>query len=109
MNLAARVIIGVVAAAGAWAATEIIDRTQAQVAIACVDPEERVRVREIVVQGLDGALKDRVYHLFEQWVRDTTEQPKRATTGLTNAINAHIRARKDALRWNPPPCDGAPQ
>jgi hypothetical protein len=109
MNLAARVIIGVVAAAGTLAVMDIIERTQAQVTIACVDPEERVRVREIVVQGLDGALKDRVFHLFEQWVRDASEQPKRATTGLTNAINAHIRARKDALRWNPPPCDGAPQ
>jgi hypothetical protein len=107
MNLAARVIIGVVAVAGLWAVMEILERTQAQVAIACVDPEERVRVREIVVAGLDGALKDRVYHLFEQWVIDQNEQPKRATTGLTNAINAHIRARKDALRWNPPPCDGA--
>jgi hypothetical protein len=109
MNLAARVIIGVMAAAGTLAVMEMIERTQAQVTIACVDPEERVRVREIVVEGLDGALKDRVFHLFEQWVIDQHEQPKRATVGLTNAINAHIRARKDALRWNPPPCDGVPK
>jgi hypothetical protein len=101
-----RILVGILTVAVTLAVMEVLERTAAEVTVACVDPEERVRVREIVVDGLDGALKDRVFHLFEQWMIDQHEQPKRATTGLTNAINAHIRARKDALRWNPPPCEG---
>jgi len=71
----------------------------------CSDPTERERVREIALAGIDDGLKQAMAHLFEVWVRDpNTEQPKRAQVGTTNAVNAHIRARKLALEWAPPPC-----
>ena len=71
----------------------------------CVDPTERERIRELALTGIDDGLKGAMTHLFEVWQKDpNTEQPKRAQVGTTNAINAHNRARKLALSWNPPNC-----
>ena len=38
------------------------------------------------------------------WVKDSSEQPKRAMAGMAHGINAYQRARADALQWNPPEC-----
>jgi hypothetical protein len=71
----------------------------------CVDPTERERVRSLAVEGIDDGLKKAMTHLFDVWQKDpVNEQPKRAQVGTTNAINAHNRARKLALAWDPPPC-----
>jgi len=44
-------------------------------------------------------------HLFDIWQKDPQhDQPARAQVGTTNAINAHNRARKFALDWQPPSC-----
>jgi hypothetical protein len=73
--------------------------------VSCVDPIERERIREIALMGIDKGLEQAMSHLFEVWQRDpNTEQPKRAQVGTANAINAHIRGRKLALAWDPPPC-----
>ena len=43
--------------------------------------------------------------LFDVWQKDPNQdQPARAQVGTTNAINAHNRARKYALAWNPQTC-----
>jgi hypothetical protein len=78
---------------------------EAKVPWDCVDPTERERVRDIALGGIDEGLKQAMTHLFEVWQRDpNTEQPKRAQVGTSNAINAHNRARKLALSWDPPSC-----
>lgn len=77
----------------------------AKVPYECIDPTERERVRGLALLGIDEGLKRSMTHLFEVWQKDpNTEQPKRAQVGTTNAINAHIRGRKLALAWDPPPC-----
>lgn len=71
----------------------------------CVDPTERERVRDLALAGIDDGLKKSMTHLFDVWQKDpATEQPKRAQAGTTNAVNAHNRARKLVLAWDPPPC-----
>jgi len=71
----------------------------------CVDPTERERVRDLVLQGVDDGLRQAMRHLFDVWQKDpNTEQPRRAQVGTTNAVNAHNRARKLALAWDPPSC-----
>lgn len=78
----------------------------AKVPYDCVDPTERERVRDLALAGIDDGLKRAMTHLFEVWQKDpNTEQPKRAQVGTTNAINAHNRARKLALAWDPPHCE----
>lgn len=71
----------------------------------CVDATERERVRELALQGVDTGFVNAMAHLFDVWQKDpATEQPKRAQVGTGNAVNAHIRARKLTLAWDPPVC-----
>ena len=83
------------------------DEAQAKVSYDCIDPTERERVRDLVLQGIDDGLKQAMVHLYEVWQKDpATAQPARAQVGTTNAINAHNRGRKLALAWQPPSCEG---
>jgi hypothetical protein len=79
----------------------------AKVAVVCMDPTERERIREIVIRGVDKGLEDQIQHLFSLWVQDLTDQPRRALVGTNNAINAHVHARANALAWDPPHCPDA--
>ena len=71
----------------------------------CVDPTERERIRQLVFDGIDKGLVESMSHLFDVWTKDPqNSQPQRAQVGTTNAVNAHIRARKLAFAWDPQPC-----
>jgi len=72
--------------------------------IKCVSVEERERIRTVVIEGIDKALKQHVQKLFDIWMKDTSKQPERAIEGMEIGISAHVRARTNALNWNPPPC-----
>ena len=81
------------------------NQAASKVAYDCVDPTERERIREIALRGIDEGLQNAMTHLFDVWVKDPNQdQPARAQVGTTNAINAHNRARKYALAWNPQTC-----
>lgn len=85
------------------------DDAQSKVPYDCVDPTERERIRQLAFDGIDKGLVEAMTHLFDIWQRDPqNSQPQRAQVGTTNAINAHIRARKLAFAWDPPPCPTAP-
>ena len=76
-----------------------------KVAYDCVDPTERERVRQLVFDGIDQGLVSSMSHLFDVWTKDPhNSQPQRAQVGTTNAVNAHVRARKLAFAWDPPTC-----
>jgi len=72
--------------------------------IVCVPVAERERIREVVLDGIDQALKNHVLKLFDIWMKDESNQPKRAIEGMAIGISAHVRARANAQNWNPPPC-----
>src|SRR5262245_45411885 len=74
--------------------------------VECMDEPTRERIRAIMIDALDEALKDQIKHLFETWMKDERGQPGRAATGARQAIKAHQGARKSALEWMPPPCAG---
>jgi hypothetical protein len=81
------------------------DQAEGKVEVACLDETQREHIRTIMLKAADRGLEDQIAHLFDIWVRDpSTEQPKRAQVGANNAVNAHIRAHKAALAWDPPPC-----
>jgi len=71
----------------------------------CVPTAERERIREVVLAGIDRALRDHVVKLFDIWMKDEHMQPKRAIDGMEVGISAHVRARSNALSWNPPHCE----
>ena len=56
------------------------------------------------LSGVDEGYKKQVSQFFEIWVKDPHDQPARAKVGITNAINAYARARRDALAWAPAHC-----
>jgi hypothetical protein len=78
---------------------------EAQPVYPCMSADEREHIRGISLQAIDNALSDHVMHLFDVWMADPTLQPKRAQTGMSFAIDAHIRATRDAQAWNPPTCE----
>lgn len=78
--------------------------THSQSAPLCTDQETRERIRALSLQGFDDALKTHMQHLFEIWMKDASDQPKRAQVGAQQGFSAYTRARGAALRWNPPLC-----
>lgn len=84
----------------------VISPPQSEEAIQCMDAEMREKVRALMIKALDEAFVHRVDHLFEIWMRDATDQPRRATNGTRAAVRAYVNARTFAERqWNPPPCE----
>jgi hypothetical protein len=77
---------------------------KSKVEVDCMDPVERERIREIVFNGIDKGLEEQIKHLFGVWMKDLSDQPRRALVGTNTAVNAHVRARKNAAAWDPPNC-----
>jgi hypothetical protein len=70
----------------------------------CLGPEEREYIRVLTLKAIDQAYENQIERLFEVWMKDSHEQPKRAINGTQIAISAHTRARNNANNWNPPSC-----
>jgi len=72
----------------------------------CMDDESRERVRKIMLEALDEALKQKIVDLMDVWLRDSTDQPRRAAKGMDNALRAYFQARNAAMKFQPPECSG---
>lgn len=70
----------------------------------CVSAEDQERLRTLALQGIDEAFKNHTVHLFDIWISDPSDQPKRASKGMQDSIDAYLRARSDSLKWSPPNC-----
>ena len=70
----------------------------------CMDDEVREQVRGLMVAAMNDAFKDHVKHLFDTWMKDPSDQPKRARNGIKIGLDAYMRARATVLSWNPPLC-----
>jgi hypothetical protein len=71
----------------------------------CVDAKTRDLIRELSLDAIDDSFKKHVVLLFDIWVKDPAEQPKRAKNGMQAAISAYVRARGDAMKWEPTICE----
>lgn len=72
----------------------------------CIPLRDREHIRALTLQAIDQALMGHVAKLFDVWLKDFSPEPKRATAGMANGINAYKRARNNALQWDPPICPG---
>jgi hypothetical protein len=70
----------------------------------CMDRDTRERVRAIMMEALDQALKTKVEELFAVWLRDATGQPARAKRGMEGALLAYYGAHREAIKFDPPEC-----
>lgn len=99
--------IAILIAVLSWAvlAVLMLNRADAQIKLDCADERTREQVRAVILEGIDLALRNQVVKVFDVWMRDTREDPPRkALIGMNIATNAYVRARANALAWNPPLC-----
>lgn len=71
---------------------------------ACMDPQMREKVRALMLEAIDEALKNHTQHMYEVWMKDPNSQPSRAITGMKQGITAFVNSRNAAMRFNPPAC-----
>ena len=73
--------------------------------VPCVDEATRKRIEAIIIEALDEALKDHIVKTFGVWLRDETDQPRRARTGIHQGVGAYVRSREGITKaWDFPPC-----
>jgi hypothetical protein len=77
---------------------------QTQPAVQCFYPQEKDRVIELAHTAVDEAFQEKVRSLFDVWVRDPVEQPRRAMSGMATNISAYHRARANIRQWEPVIC-----
>jgi short subunit dehydrogenase-like uncharacterized protein len=64
-----------------------------------IDVPTRQKVKQILSDGLDEALKEQLKHVFEVWMKDERGQPDRAAFGVRQAIRAYLRSREGLETW----------
>jgi hypothetical protein len=79
-------------------------RALALVLALCLSAEEAKLVRQLTLDAIDDSFRRHVSNLFEVWLADTSQNPRRVNAGMDKGISAYQRARAQALRWRPPTC-----
>ena len=70
----------------------------------CMDSVTREKIRSIMYEAIDEALKDHIMKMYDVWMKDDRGQPGRAATGSRQGIKAYLGARMAVDKWDPPPC-----
>lgn len=81
-----------------------ISRARSETTLQCMDVPTREHIKLLTADALDAALKDHVKGLFSVWMKDHSDQPRRAMQGMDVGINAYRRAQASAKNWNPTIC-----
>src|SRR5262249_39424645 len=93
---------------GAWEAEARVatDYPSIETPELCVrSDDDRARISQLMLDATDEALKNRIVLIYEVWMKEpNTEQPKRALTGLANALLGYKRAQVGARAWAPLVC-----
>jgi len=71
----------------------------------CFTQQQRDHILEMSQRAIDDAFKTKVGDLFEVWVRDPTDQPRRAISGMQTNLSAYHRARNSIRLWDPAICN----
>jgi|SRR5262245_1921624 len=82
-----------------------LESASAQI-VQCADAPTREKIKGIMLEALDEALKNHIVHMFEIWMKDDRGQPERARNGTINGVNAYIKASNGVAAWAPPDCPG---
>lgn len=71
----------------------------------CMDFEDSEHLRAIMSTALDKQVGDQAEKMFENWIRDPTDQPARAAAGMRRTLESYLQARKALREWQPKPCE----
>lgn len=61
-------------------------------------PQYESRLIELDRAAIEKAYVQQVVFLFQQWMKDDTDQPRRATRGINHAKDAYIRGLREIER-----------
>jgi hypothetical protein len=70
----------------------------------CADEETKAKLKTLMQEGLDDAMRMQMEHLFANWTRDQTQQPSRARTGLDQAVAAYVHTNNQIKTWDMKAC-----
>jgi len=97
-------VIAVVYVVAALSPISVLPHATAEGSALCMDPATRERAREIIIDGIEAGLRQHTIHVYDVWLKDPSDQPKRARVGMEIGVNAFNRARNAALSWMPRTC-----
>ena len=87
---------------GVWTMRSVAEVTPP--AELCMDDEIQEQIRTIMLAAIDQGLKEHTVHVFQNWLKDPSDQPKRAVAGLRVGVSAYLRSRAAMDKWDPPRC-----
>lgn len=67
--------------------------------VPCGPKELEVKLKQVMNEALEQALLEHIQNTYEVWMKDETDQPRRAATGIRKGINAYIQATNGISRW----------
>jgi hypothetical protein len=102
-DLLRRLLVGLMAVLGAAVLLLLIEDAPSEAQV-CIGEEDRERARIIMIDGIDDALKAHTKFIFDIWMKDPSDQPKRAIIGMRAGVSAWARSRAAATNWDPPVC-----
>jgi len=70
----------------------------------CLDDRLQEEVRVLMLEGIKQGMLKHTLLVFDNWVKDPSEQPERAIRGMQSAISAYVRSRKALDVWDLPRC-----
>ena len=82
-----------------------VTAAQSQPLLVCFTQQQRDHILEMAQRAIDEGFKNKVTDLFEVWVRDPADQPRRAISGMQTNLSAYHRARNAIRIWDPPICN----
>jgi len=70
----------------------------------CVDIATKDRIKTVMIDGFEIALKEHVKTIFDVFLRDHADTTQRAANGLQVATAAYVHSRAVVMAWDPPEC-----
>jgi hypothetical protein len=71
----------------------------------CADDATKAKLRTLMQEGIDEAMRMQMEHLFAVWTRDQAQQPSRARTGLDQAVAAYVHTYNQIKSWDMKACE----
>jgi hypothetical protein len=83
-----------------------VERSSSQVEKPLCMPDTQTieHMRAMFAAGIETSFKQHVANMFEVWVKDPVDQPRRAVAGMRAATSAYLRSQAWIKNWQPELC-----
>lgn len=70
----------------------------------CMSADDKELAREIMLEAVNDGLKRHTMAIYNNWLKDPSDQPGRASRGMRIGLVAFVRSRAAIMEWAPPTC-----